>query len=87
MPSETRQADLHRAGTSCSCLATPVPPSLCALTLDNFDHGCRSQQFRIHEKESWEEVSDADKGIMIAKEALTGGYFAVGAVMESSSAG
>jgi hypothetical protein len=39
-------------------LGPPVPWWLCDLALDNFGHGCRTQQFRIHKKESWEEVSD-----------------------------
>ena len=32
------------------------------LSLDHFNYVCRAQQLRIHEEESWKEVSDTDRG-------------------------
>lgn len=37
-----------------------------AVAPENFDYGCRTQQLSIHEKESWKEVSDADKAIWLS---------------------
>lgn len=37
-----------------------------AVAPGDFDHGCGTQQLRIHEEESWKEVSDADQGIWLS---------------------
>lgn len=58
-----------------------------SLALDTLSHGSRTQQSRIHEKESWEEVSDMGKRevliFTIIEGTLAGGDLALGAVMNN----
>lgn len=61
---ETRRVNLPRAGAS---LVAWKHRLCCGLALDHSDHGCRAQQLRIHQEESWEEVSDTDQGVLMSQ--------------------